>query len=342
MAYHVLIDGEQRGPYETATVAEMIGRGEVTAETLVWTADMTDWMPARDVAELTNHFGDAPAGVSSAGRPPAHSIPLPGDGAPMLRLDIGRAFSEGFGAVLHQPIRVLGMMVVYFAIAIAAIFPYIGVTMLGWSPAADGEAAGGFVVIILVTYIFSLAVNSALYGGLSNAMLRSVRNEPFGVGSLLAGFGRIVPLFIFFVLYIIAVSIGLLLLVVPGVFLIVAFALTPFLIMDRRSGAFAGMRGSLKSVMGVGWWRTFAVMIILFVGFAAVMLVVISGLGAGAAFMATSAAGDPTAGGASAAAIIGIVLIQMALGVIFAALYSGILASIYEQARPALDAASDG
>ena len=177
MAYHVLIDGEQRGPYETAAVVEMISRGEVTAETLVWTSDMTDWAPARDVAEFASHFGDAPAETSSASGLGARSIPLPGAAAPAARLGIGRAFSEGFGAAFRNPLRTLAMMVVYFVIAVAAMFPYIGVTMLGWAPGEADGSPGGFVVVILATYFLSLAVNSALYGGLSGSMLRGVRGE---------------------------------------------------------------------------------------------------------------------------------------------------------------------
>lgn len=329
MAYHVLIDGEQQGPFEVPQLAAMIGRGEVTAETLVWSPDMTDWAPAREVAELASHLGD----TASAGRGAA---PLGDDGTPALRLDVGQAFSSGFGAVFREPVGVLVMMLVYFVIATLAILPYFGVTMLGMVPTADGGATGGFVVAILLTYLFSLAVNSALYGGLTYSMLCSLRHEPFGVGTLLAGFTRILPLLIFFILYTIAVTIGLVLLVIPGIFLAVAFALTPLLIMDRRAGPIAGMRGSLKAVMGVGWWRTFAVMLIVVVCFLVIVMVLIFGLGAGAVMLAASGGGDPAAG-ASAAAVVGILLVQMAFGAAFAVVFSAILASIYEQARPALD-----
>jgi hypothetical protein len=341
MSYHVLIGGEQQGPHEVAAVVEMIGRGEVTAETLVWTAGMTDWVPARDVAAFASHFDNASAGPASAGTTPQRSIPLPSDGSPAARLDIGQAFSEGFRAAFHAPLRTLAMAAVYFIIAVAAMFPYLGVSMLGWFPGDTDGSPGGFVAIILLTYVLSLAINSALYGGLSGSMLRSVRGQPFGVGSLLAGFKRIVPMSIFGFLYIVTVSIGLMLLVVPGVFLVVAFALTPFLIMDRQTGAIAGMRGSLKAVMGAGWWRTFAVALIMFVSLLAIMFVLIFGVSAGAVFM-TASDGDPSSGGAAATAIVGFFIVQMAIGAIFAILYSAVLASIYEQARPALDSAADG
>ena len=51
MTWHVLIDGEQKGPFEADTVKQMIGRGEVGAETLVWTAGIEDWSRAIDVPD---------------------------------------------------------------------------------------------------------------------------------------------------------------------------------------------------------------------------------------------------------------------------------------------------
>ena len=43
MAYYVLLDGSQEGPYEIATVDRLVREGRVDRETYVWTAGMADW-----------------------------------------------------------------------------------------------------------------------------------------------------------------------------------------------------------------------------------------------------------------------------------------------------------
>lgn len=331
MAYHVLIDGEQTGPHETSAVVEMIGRGEVTADTLVWGTGMPDWVPAGDVAELRSHLGGGGGGFGSRSGPSGHAIPVPGDGMPGDRLSIGQAFSQGFATVFGNLPSVLVLMIVYFAVGALGIVPYLAALFAGGGFSA--EPSGGSVLFIVVAYLFSLAIYASLYGGLSWSMLRAVRGEPFGLGTLFAGFARIVPLFLFFLIYMILVTVGMIALVIPGIFLAVALILGPFLIMDRRVGPIAAVRGSFRAVMAVGWWRTFAVLLLFFVVIIAITLIVVLGLGAGAMFMSAS---DPTAGGGSVAGIVAIVVVELILGAIIAVLFSAILGSIFHQAEPSL------
>jgi len=58
--WHVTTGGNTLGPFSMEQVAAGISRGEVTAETLVWTAGMAGWQPAGQVPRLTGYFGAAP------------------------------------------------------------------------------------------------------------------------------------------------------------------------------------------------------------------------------------------------------------------------------------------
>ncbi len=343
MAYHVLINGEQSGPHEVSAIIAMIGRGEVTADTLVWGAGMADWLPARDVAELRTHLGDL-GSSESAGRPFGQPVPPLPSQAPAARLDIGRTFGDAFGVIFQQPVKMLILMVVYFVLAIVAMIP-IG-TAFGLSGMATMESnpSGGQAALVFVAYILFLAVGAALFAGLCWSMVCALRGDAFGIGTLLSGFPRIVPLLLFFVIYGILMSLGFVALVIPGIFLSVVLLLGPLVIMDHRVGPIAAVRGSFRAVMGIGWWRTFAVLILLSLALGAIVAVVAMVFGAGAVFMA-AATGDPNAAagaGASVAGILLIVLIYFVLMAVTAALYSAILASMYLQAQPALDAAADG
>jgi GYF domain 2 len=67
-SWFVASGGEQQGPYSEAVFRDLIGKGSVTPDTLVWSEGMSDWQQA----------GDVPGLLSSVGGPPA----VPGSGTP--------------------------------------------------------------------------------------------------------------------------------------------------------------------------------------------------------------------------------------------------------------------
>lgn len=58
--YHVAVGGVQQGPYPVAQIQQMIQQGQITSDTLVWTAGMPAWAAANSVAELSQLFGAVP------------------------------------------------------------------------------------------------------------------------------------------------------------------------------------------------------------------------------------------------------------------------------------------
>jgi predicted Zn finger-like uncharacterized protein len=50
--WHVVIDGEQAGPYSPGQLAEMLTSGSVDWDAYVWTEGFDNWAPMRDIAEL--------------------------------------------------------------------------------------------------------------------------------------------------------------------------------------------------------------------------------------------------------------------------------------------------
>jgi hypothetical protein len=60
--------GRQQGPYPEAQLVELIARGTVTADTLVWSEGMTDWQKARDVPGLVA-AGSGPPAATYSSRP---------------------------------------------------------------------------------------------------------------------------------------------------------------------------------------------------------------------------------------------------------------------------------
>ena len=58
--FHVAVNGQQQGPYDMATLTNMASSGQLTRETLVWSAGMAGWVKAGEVADLSAVFGAVP------------------------------------------------------------------------------------------------------------------------------------------------------------------------------------------------------------------------------------------------------------------------------------------
>ena len=68
--YHVVLNGQQAGPFDVMKFPDLIQAGQITPQTLVWKPGMTAWTPAGQVAELIPHFQapDTPPPIPSAGQ----------------------------------------------------------------------------------------------------------------------------------------------------------------------------------------------------------------------------------------------------------------------------------
>ena len=56
VTYHVAVNGQATGPFDTATLAQMATSGQITADSLVWKSGMAQWVKAGTVDELKGLF----------------------------------------------------------------------------------------------------------------------------------------------------------------------------------------------------------------------------------------------------------------------------------------------
>ena len=59
-AYHVAINGQATGPFDTSALMQMVASGQLTADSLVWKNGMAQWEKAGTVDELKNLFSTMP------------------------------------------------------------------------------------------------------------------------------------------------------------------------------------------------------------------------------------------------------------------------------------------
>ncbi len=60
VAFHVLINNAQQGPYDLATLQQMAQQGTLTLQTFVWKAGMAQWAAASQCPELQGLFAPVP------------------------------------------------------------------------------------------------------------------------------------------------------------------------------------------------------------------------------------------------------------------------------------------
>ena len=60
VVYHVAVNGSATGPYDLATLSQMITSGQINKETLVWKAGLSEWIKAEEAEELKGLFNTTP------------------------------------------------------------------------------------------------------------------------------------------------------------------------------------------------------------------------------------------------------------------------------------------
>lgn len=100
--WHVVVNGDQQGPYSAEQLTQMIGWQQIGWDTFVWREGFDDWKPAQDVAELVQAAtaAAAPAGAatSSAGADPFDD----GDGATMVRSSLSDIMPQSAAAAPNK------------------------------------------------------------------------------------------------------------------------------------------------------------------------------------------------------------------------------------------------
>jgi membrane protease subunit (stomatin/prohibitin family) len=59
-AWHVVVNGQQQGPFTAQQVAEGVAKGQIGRDTLVWSTGMGEWAPAAQVPQLAGSFTAPP------------------------------------------------------------------------------------------------------------------------------------------------------------------------------------------------------------------------------------------------------------------------------------------
>ncbi len=208
---------------------------------------------------------------------------------------IGKVLDSGFKLYTSTflqtlPLSFLAVVVpLVIVIALVGLDGYLQITATQLPPDASHLIRMMAVVgtATSIAMIFAFAFYTAIYYRLVAVALG--RTLTFAA-AVTAGTKALLPLLLASVLYSLAVSIGFILLIIPGVYLMISLVLyTPAYVMDRR-GIIDSLNKSHKLVTG-NWWRSLAVLSVPVL----VAIALFGGTGAitgGAAALGAAAAGE--------------------------------------------------
>jgi tRNA A-37 threonylcarbamoyl transferase component Bud32 len=140
----------------------------------------------------------------------------------------------------------------------------------GWSLVwSDFWPIVGVTILILFLRTAGLATmvgfiaSGPLMGGLCLYFLKKIRSEPAGVGTAFSGFSQaFLPLFLASLLTGVLTLFGLVCLLLPGIYLMVAWSFTLTLVIDKQLGFWEAM-GLSRKMISKHWWKFFGFFIVL-------------------------------------------------------------------------------
>ncbi len=142
---------------------------------------------------------------------------------------------------------------------------------------SSGQAqAEGFLAILAVAMVVAGVVSMAFYLAIIHLYGTIARDESVSIGaSLVVGLKRLLPLIVATILYLLVVSLGMVLLIIPGLILMLTLMFFSVAMVLDDEGMVSSLNRSHKLVWG-NWWRTATVLtvpvVIVFVMMIAVSL----------------------------------------------------------------------
>jgi hypothetical protein len=232
-------DGREYGPFTAEQIREWVAQGRANPHSRIRRDGDSAWQALRDIPEFSD--------VASA--PP----PLPGGAPPPLAADtIAAGYLEG-----ATPVDIASCI------------------SRGWTLVRDnpGLTIGSTLLMIVVSLGLSLLpvinllaffISPVLLGGLSYVFTRRIRGENPQVGEAFNGFSlAFLQLGLGGLVSGLLISVGLLLCVLPGIYLAIGYTFALPLIIDKKYDFWTAMEVS-RRVVHRQWWTMFGLALVLF------------------------------------------------------------------------------
>lgn len=176
----------------------------------------------------------------------ASAVPATGDG-----LSVGRVFSRAASVITDNPVTVFG---------IAFVFGALPSLLINWfeqglrGAMTDQYAQIGYGAVVLASAIIGVVLSALVQGGMVRATLAHANGERASFAeSASTGLSVALPLVGLAILMAIAVGVGFMVFVVPGIILYVMWAVASPVLVAERTGVFEAFGRSRELTKGARW-----------------------------------------------------------------------------------------
>ena len=232
-------DGKEYGPVSAEQVRAWIASGRANLSTKAKYAGTEDW---HTLGEYTEFVG---GGTAAASAPPPVAA--------------GEIDPKAFAADLiarAAPLDIFGCIGRGWELLKSNFGPIVGATLVVIIVAAVANA------IPLLGYLSGLLLGGVFNGGLYYFYMKKIRGQPTDLGDAFSGFTLALgPLVLTGLVVTLMVLAGLVCLILPGIYLAVAYSFAYMLVIDRKMEFWAAMEVS-RRVITAQWWRMLALMIV--------------------------------------------------------------------------------
>jgi hypothetical protein len=233
-------DGREYGPVSTEQLRQWVQEGRANAQTRVRADGATEWATLGALPEFTDLFTTT-AGTTVLAPPPAIVEPKAWAAEVLTRdydFRVGDCLSRGWQLVKSDFWLLVGASFVATIITSGGGIPYLGA-------------------------LIGLVVGGPMMGGLYILFLRKIRGGNVSFGDAFIGFSAaFVPLMLTYVVSSLLTGLGLLLCLLPGIYLGVSWVFALPLVLDKKMEFWDAMELSRKMV-GKHWWLMFGFLIVL-------------------------------------------------------------------------------
>jgi len=194
--------------------------------------------PARRVAESASPDGLPSLAADDATAPP--------------RLEIGELLSTSWKILQRRLGLCIGAtmaaMLVFFVAAISLSIPIFLASLQGGHRADPQSVLPLFAVVGL--WLMGILLKSLLLAGQAVFFLKIARGQPASVADFFSGWRWGLTAFLVYLVVYLATSVGLILLVVPGIIVALVYSQSMFLVVDRGASLTDALRMSRKLTNG--------------------------------------------------------------------------------------------
>jgi hypothetical protein len=242
-------DGKEYGPVSTEQVQAWIAGGRANLESQAKRVGEEQWRRLGDFPEFNNAGAPIPP-VAPASKAGADG----GTAAGSVNVDpkayaddlIARAGVLSIGGCLERSWNLLK----------ANFWPLVGSTFVLFVVMMIAQS------IPLIGLLVSLLLTGVFYGGLYLYYLKKIRGQSAELGDVFSGFSlAFLPLMLATLVSSLLTMVGLLLLILPGIYLAISYAFTYMLVIDKRLEFWAAMEVS-RRVITAQWFRVFALILL--------------------------------------------------------------------------------